>query len=106
MANLPTYKSYPDNTRNALMFAMIGAFLVCAVVIIRYLLDDTIKTREDVEKYLGMSCLALIPLDEAVNKDEPAGKKRKKKAGRWISRRSGRQGTGRTSLKIRRRSQK
>ena len=38
-------------------------FLVMAVVLIWYLLDDTIKTSDDVEKYLGLSTLALIPLE-------------------------------------------
>ena len=39
-------------------------------------MDDTIKTSEDVEKYLQLSTLALIPLAET--KDVPKKKKGKK----------------------------
>ena len=79
-ANLPTQKSAPNTPKNALTGALVGALLVSAVVVIRYLLDDTVKTSEDVEKYLSMSCLALIPLDESVS--ESNGKPRMKKMNR------------------------
>ena len=77
-ANLPTHKSAPNNTKNAMIGALIGGIIVIAVVVIRYLLDDTVKTREDVEEKLGISCLALIPLDEGMNV-EGAEKTKKKK---------------------------
>lgn len=78
-ANLPTHKSAPDNKKNAMIGAMIGAVVVIAVVVIRYLLDDTVKTREDVEEKLGLSCLALIPLDEGMNVEGAAKTKKKKR---------------------------
>ena len=55
-----------------------GVFLIIAVVLVRYLMDDTIKTPEDVEKYLQLSTLAVIPLNEG----EADGKKKKKKVKR------------------------
>ena len=48
-----------------------GVFLISAIIIVLYLLDDTIKCSEDVEKYLGLSTLALIPVavdEETVKK--------------------------------------
>ena len=39
-------------------------------------MDDTIKTSEDVEKYLQLSVLAVIPLNEG---DAEAGKRKKLK---------------------------
>ena len=78
-ANLPTRKSAPNNKKNAATCALIGAVLVTAFVVVRYLLDDTIKTSEDVEKYLEMSCLAMIPLDESVRQNSPEGKRKKPK---------------------------
>ena len=83
-ANLPTKKAAPSNGRNALIAAMLGALFVSAIVIIRFLLDDTIKTSDDVEKYLGLSTLALIPLDENVG---TGGTGRKLKSKRTRSRR-------------------
>ena len=73
-ANLPSHKSGPSNSRNALIGALLGIVVVSAVVIVRHLLDDTIKTGDDVEKYLDMSCLALIPMDSLF-----AGEQKKKK---------------------------
>ena len=52
-----------------LLGGCIGVFLVMAIVLIYYLLDDTIKTSDDVEKYLGLSTLALIPLDSGDKKN-------------------------------------
>ena len=77
-ANLPTQKSAPSNSKNALIGALIGAVIVIAVVVIRHVMDDTVKSREDVEDKLGLSCLALIPLDEGMNV-EGAEKTRKRK---------------------------
>ena len=87
-ANYPDRKSAPSCGRWAVVAALIGALAVSAVVIARYLLDDTIKTSDDVEKYLGLSNLALIPFDESVmTEDEDSSKglwykKFRKKSGR------------------------
>ena len=62
-ANLPTEKAGPSITRWTLIGGCVGAFLVMAVVLLIFFMDDTIKTSDDVEKYLGLSTLALIPLD-------------------------------------------
>lgn len=87
-ANYPDRKSAPSCGRWAVVAALIGALAVSAIVIVRYLLDDTIKTSDDVEKYLGLSNLALIPFDESVmTEDEDSSKglwhkKFRKKSGR------------------------
>ncbi|HAP72263.1 MAG TPA: protein-tyrosine kinase, partial [Lachnospiraceae bacterium] len=74
-ANYPDRKSAPSCGRWAVVAALIGALAVSAIVIARYLLDDTIKTSDDVEKYLGLSNLALIPFDESVmTEDEDSSK--------------------------------
>lgn len=63
-ANLPTDPSEPSIPRNTVIGVAAGFFLCIAFVIIRYLMDNTIKSSEDVEKYLGWSTLALIPMIE------------------------------------------
>ena len=73
-ANMPTRKAGPSCIKWTLAGGIIGCFLVCAVVLMQYLLDDTVKSSEDVEKYLGLSTLALIP----VKSDGTESKKRKK----------------------------
>lgn len=77
-ANLPTEKSAPSCSKWALLGALLGALLVGGIVTLQYILDDTIKTSEDVEQYLGLSTLALIPLDENIGGAEK-GKGKKKK---------------------------
>lgn len=77
-ANLPTEKSAPSCSKWALIGALLGALLVGGIVTLQYILDDTIKTSEDVEQYLGLSTLALIPLDENIGGAEK-GKEKKKK---------------------------
>ena len=74
-ANMPTEKAGPSCTKWTLAGAIAGCRLVCIIVLIRYLMDDTIKSSEDVEKYLGLSTLALIPVAE----DGTDAKKKKKK---------------------------
>lgn len=63
-ANLPKNPSEPSIPMWTVVGAVIGICLVAAIIIIRYLTDDTIKSSEDVEKYLGFSTLALIPVIE------------------------------------------
>lgn len=79
VANLPTEKSAPSCSKWALIGALLGAILVGGIVTLQYILDDTIKTSEDIEQYLGLSTLALIPLDENIGGAEKGKGKKKKK---------------------------
>jgi capsular polysaccharide biosynthesis protein len=44
-----------------LIGALVGFLLVAVIVIIRMVMNSTIRTEDDVEKYLGMTVLAAIP---------------------------------------------
>lgn len=77
-ANMPTEKAGPSVMKWTLIGGVLGVFLVCAIVLVQYLMDDTIKTSEDIEKYLGLSTLALIPIAS----DGTDAKKKKKKSSR------------------------
>ncbi len=63
-ASLPEGPSSPNTMKNAVIGGAIGFVLAAAIYILIFLLDDTIKTPDDVEKYLGLSVLASIPYDE------------------------------------------
>ncbi len=76
-ANMPTEKAGPKCAIWTLVGGMAGAVLICLIVLVRYLLDDTIKSSEDVEKYLGLSTLALIPT--ASDDNSRSGKNNKKR---------------------------
>lgn len=75
-ANMPMEKSEPSIVKWTMIGGAIGVFLACAVILIIFLLDDTIKSSEDVEKYLGLSTLALIPV---VLEDNTAKKRKIKR---------------------------
>ena len=79
-ANMPTEKAGPSVMKWTAVGGMAGILLVCAVILIRYLMDDTIKSSEDVEKYLSLSTLALIPAAS----DEMDRKKKKKGGRKWL----------------------
>lgn len=75
-ADMPTRKAGPSVGKNTLIGGVAGVFLVAAVVVVLYLMNDTIKTSEDVEKYLGLSTLALIPLAEGEKKSKKKTRRR------------------------------
>lgn len=63
-ANLPTAPSAPSVAKWTAIGFLLGAFFCMAVVLIQFLLDDTIKTSDDIERYLGLSTLGMIPMRE------------------------------------------
>ena len=65
--------SAPNIKKNALIGGLLGFVLACGIVVIMYLMDDSIKTPEDVEKYLGINTLGIIPLSEGVSKRKTRG---------------------------------
>lgn len=75
-AILPESPISPNTKMNTLIGFMLGFIIAIAVIIIRFMLDDTIKAQEDVEKYLGLSVLGLIP--ELETTDSKKKKKKKK----------------------------
>ncbi len=63
--NIPSSPSNANSTRNAIIFGIIGAILICAILVIIFIFDDKIKTPDDIEKQLGLSVLGAIPeIDE------------------------------------------
>ena len=76
----------PKKKRNVVLGFLLGALLVCAGVIIQYLLDDKIKNEEDIKKYVGLPTLSVVPdNDEAAVEDrknlgKTNGGKRRNKA--------------------------
>lgn len=77
MGSLPTSPSSPATLRNTVIAAFLGIIVSSAVIIVIGILDDRIKTQEDVEKYLGVSVLGAIP-----NFEEHLVKEREKDTGK------------------------
>lgn len=66
-ANLPDSPSSPSVMRNTLIGAILGILISAGIIILVFMLDDTVKTPEDVETYLGLNVLASIPIYDGAN---------------------------------------
>ena len=91
---IPILRSSPSNVKNALIGSLLGAVLVCGAITVNVVMNDTIRTEEDVAKYLGLSVLASVPEREGEKPEDKeamissksrnktaTGKSRKKKRG-------------------------
>ena len=61
-ANMPMEKAGPSVAKWTIIGGAVGVIIVCVFILLGYLMDDSIKTSDDVENYLGLSTLALIPM--------------------------------------------
>lgn len=60
----PTSPASPNLMKNVMMGGLLGAVLACALILLQYMMNDTIQTEEDVSKYLGLHTLAAMPLEK------------------------------------------
>lgn len=60
----PSYPSGPNMSGNVAIGAIAGALLAVIIITIRFLLNDTVQTEDDVQKYFGLPTLAAIPLEK------------------------------------------
>ena len=75
-AKLADHKDGPSYTKYTMIGALAGAFLYCMYLVVKYLMDDTIHTADDMEKYFDIVPLAVIPDVEelAPEKQQKKGK--------------------------------
>lgn len=71
--HLPQEPSSPNLIKNTAIGGMLFAILAIVIIVVLYLLNDSIKTSDDVEKYLGLTVLGSIPLEEGTNKKATHG---------------------------------
>lgn len=74
---VPTANISPNTKKNIMIGALAGLVLSAGVVVLITLTDDTIKTEEDIERYLGLSTLASVP----DRRDYITGNRKKKRKG-------------------------
>jgi capsular polysaccharide biosynthesis protein len=58
---IPYRSTSPSMRKNVLLGLMLGLLLGCAIVTVEELMNDAIVTEEDVEQYLGLYTLAVLP---------------------------------------------
>ncbi len=80
---LPTKKSSPSMKKNAVLGLFLGLLLSAGAFVVIAIMDDTIKSEEDIEKYLGLSTLTSVPdRKDYINEKKHGKKKKKSKKGR------------------------
>ena len=60
-ATVPAGPSGPAKVKNTMLCAMAGLMIALAISFLRYFLDTTIKSSDDIERYLNLPVLAKIP---------------------------------------------
>lgn len=81
-ANLPDSPVSPSVPKWTLIGVAIGMIISIAVIVIQHLLDDSIKSSEDIEKYLGISTLAVIPMNEGEQADQQSRRRSPRSSGK------------------------
>lgn len=66
--NLPKNPSSPSMKKNVALGGALGILIAMGIFVLIYLRDDTIKTPEDVERYLGLNVLTSIPVRGKIEK--------------------------------------
>ncbi len=69
---VPSGPSSPSVSRNTLLGTLLGIVVSCGIITVITVMDDTIRTEEDIEYYLGIPTLASVP----DRKDYIGGKKK------------------------------
>lgn len=79
---IATEKTSPSVGKNVLIGILAGFVLAGGIVVTLVVMDDTIKSEDDIAKYLGMSTLASVPdRKDFIGSKNKRSKKRSRKSG-------------------------
>lgn len=82
-AKLPEHKAAPSYFKFTVIGGLLGLLICAGILIVRYLMDDTIHTAEEMEKYFGLVPLTTIPESSKVKsydgEEEYSSRKRRKR---------------------------
>lgn len=78
----PTVPVSPNKTRTVMLGLVLGALLSMALITVQFMMDDKIKTADDIAKYAALPTLAVVPILKEVStakqKDKPSNKAKKR----------------------------
>lgn len=64
-----------NHLKDLAIFGAIGFVVACVYVLIANMLDTTVKSKEDIEKKLGLTVLTTIPVCENTSKNKKGGRR-------------------------------
>lgn len=79
----PTRPVGPNRTRNIMLGFLLGAILAIGIITVRFVMDDKIKTADDIAKYANLATLAIVPVmnGHSVSKQKKKADKAARKGG-------------------------
>jgi len=79
--HMPTVPVSPNKTHNVVLAFLFGGFMACVVITLQFVIDDKIKTADDIQKYANLATLGAVPtMDVAYTTAKNAAKRKKQKA--------------------------
>lgn len=76
-AEQPANPSAPHTKRNTILALILGFCISCLVLIVLFIVDDSVKTEEEIERYLNLSTVGVIPQSTSILKaNQTRSKKR------------------------------
>ena len=78
-AIIPINPSSPSLTKNIMIGALIGMIIMLGIFTIQFMLDDTFKTADDIEREFGVIPLTVIPEGKITGPDSGSSVKPKRK---------------------------
>ena len=85
-AIVPVNKSAPSLTKNTMIGALLGLLIMLGLFTIQFLMDDTFKTAEEIEREFGVMPLTVIPEGKIEGMNDSAEKSRKRRRSRYFGR--------------------
>ncbi len=79
----PTSPTSPSKSRNVALGFIMGFIVACGIITVRYLMDDKIHSSEDVEKYLGIPTLGVLPMQQVKGNGSSSGSKQRQQKKKW-----------------------
>lgn len=74
-ASIPQAETTTNVRKSTLTAAGVGAAVMVALLVLVFLLDDTIRNEDDVSNHLGLSTLAVIPLSNELHSNRGVSKR-------------------------------
>jgi len=78
--NYPIKPASPNIILNTTIGGILGLIFASFIIILVYLMNDSIRTSDDIEKYLGITTLGTIPLEDGYYNKRHKSKQSKRKS--------------------------
>lgn len=73
VALVPEKKAGPSTMKNAVLGGLVGFVLACGVLVVQFLMDDKVKSGEQITKLTGLPILAEVPVFDLNNQSKLSG---------------------------------